>query len=232
MNQQSGGIGVSKSIMPTVRSTKTSDGVRVEARQDVQDSPVFLYSFGTFLTISSLVFGGLFFYLFGPAWYTFIWVIAALIGLMLIRSGNEATKLAKTYGPPALYIIETQLPLRLSQRFRVRYQQPVMRDVRLISISATLLCQEWVHSVRGRGQGRTIETSVVWKGQLPTQTVIPIVNNELSVEWDAEVPLSQPASFVAEHNKVEWYLRVVLQAESMPVSNVVFPLIVRLEVMQ
>lgn len=229
MKQQGGGIGPIKSVMPTVRSTNTPDGVRVEARQDFQDSPAFFYSFGTFLTISSLVFGGLFFWLFGAAWYTFIWVLVALIGIMLIRSGNEATKLAKTYGTPALYL-ETQLPLWLGQRLKVRYQQPVMRNVRLLSADATLVCQEWVHAVQGRNKGKSTETSIVWKGRLPTQTVIPIINNELQVEWNVDVPLSQPASFVAKHNKVEWYLRVVLQAEAMPISNMVFPLVVRPEV--
>lgn len=100
-----------------------------------------------------------------------------------------------------------RVPLRLGEPVVIRYSQRRQHRAEVRSVTATLMCREWVEF--RSGTETETRTHVLWTSQLPPDPNDPIGDRAvISGAWRVTLPPELPPSFSAPDNALQWILTI------------------------
>lgn len=208
--------------MPLVEAHRTAHGMRLVNRVDrgVADFAVGMAMGLIFLLMgTALSWPGLVFRVPMPVIVGGIMVIG---GIATLVSAGVGLHRRISLQDANLYL--PRLPLRLGEAATVRFSQRRTGRAPIRSLSARLICQEWVRSRQGTTP-RT-HTHEVWSQPLPANPSDLVRRGTvLKGAWHLHIPPGLPPSCTLPDNAVQWLLTVQAEVGGRPdiVNTFVLP---------
>lgn len=201
------------SVMPLVDAHRTTRGMRLVNRTGrnvagfvirIVVGLLFLLM-GTTMAMPGLVFG--------TPLPVVMGVVMVIGGIAMLISAGAWVYRRTTLQDAHLDL--PRLPLRLGEAAVVRFSQRRAGRAPIRSLSARLICQEWVRSRQG-STTRT-DTHEIWSQPLPAEPSDPVGRGiQLRGTWHLRIPPGLPPSFTLPDNAVQWLVTVQAEVTGRP----------------